>query len=814
MRWKKIRIKGLGPFRDEVELDLEALSGDIVAITGENGSGKTTLLELLIAALDRHCSSRGPIVDLSSSRGAFFETDIEFRGAHRIRHIVDGISRSSEALILDSTGRPELKTTKVSKFKKWISANFPDTSVLYNGQFAAQGQKGLLGLKPGPRKSVILEALGCSELEDMATRAAQNGRLSLKDLEALNGRLSDERRRGGGLETAQAALETSIESESRAEYELEQSTIALESAQKALDLSISEARDSERRRDLGNDLGELRITRAGISDRLQKNRGILERRSEVDGAVERASELQAAASELEREVSGIRESIAAKKAEIGAGRSAQSTAESRLRSVGNLIDDEVDILASMPDCRAAAESLEGLRADAGELETRLEAAKSGYDIERALLIGGMADRIENLRRGLHRIKNGGFRPALRAAATLDLDDKFAKIILDAPATAAAHKSEIDGIEPELVEARAAVADADRKSSRLEAMDSARGRLQAAERESDELNLSIDERKKAVQALEVEVSELGAQVERLQARAAEIAGERRSVDTTASLKAHLDNAETRIGELEPQLSSIDEDIRKIDRELFAIPVPEIEPHSRAVERNRSAVERLTGSAADAGRRIEKARVALALAREAVERAAESRERQSELELQAAAVEQSSTDWKRLSIDLGKKGLQAFEIDCAGPELTSIANDLLHNCYGPRFTVSVETTRLDSTGKKELEGCEIRVIDSESGRDAAGETFSGGEQVIIDLPLRLALAAVANDRAQSECRPTLVFDESAAAVSKKNAPAYMAMLRRAASTIDADKILIVTHAPWIETLADSVVRIKNRRIDVIR
>ena len=84
MKWESIKVRGLGPFRDEVELDLSKL-GDamVVAVSGTFGAGKSTLLELGIpGALDRRTPTRGTLLDLATARDAYLRRDIPMRGTH------------------------------------------------------------------------------------------------------------------------------------------------------------------------------------------------------------------------------------------------------------------------------------------------------------------------------------------------------------------------------------------------------------------------------------------------------------------------------------------------------------------------------------------------------------------------------------------------------------------------------------------------------------------------------------------------------------------------------------------------------------
>jgi exonuclease SbcC len=149
---------------------------------------------------------------------------------------------------------------------------------------------------------------------------------------------------------------------------------------------------------------------------------------------------------------------------------------------------------------------------------------------------------------------------------------------------------------------------------------------------------------------------------------------------------------------------------------------------------------------------------------------------------------------------RDGLQAAEVDAAGPELTELVNDLLRTCVGPRWTVTIETQKLSADGKKLLEGCEVRVLDTVAGREGAAETFSGGERVLLGEAVSLALSMLACRRA-GLVGVTLVRDETGAALDPANGRAYVAMLRRAAELVGARQVLFVSHSPELAELADA-------------
>jgi hypothetical protein len=98
------------------------------------------------------------------------------------------------------------------------------------------------------------------------------------------------------------------------------------------------------------------------------------------------------------------------------------------------------------------------------------------------------------------------------------------------------------------------------------------------------------------------------------------------------------------------------------------------------------------------------------------------RQAHVANRIAKVETELGNWNLFAKCMGNDGLIALAIDDAGPALSGLANDLLLACYGPRFTVSIQT--LVETGKGEQkEGFDILVHDGESGESKSVGLMSG-------------------------------------------------------------------------------------------
>lgn len=157
------------------------------------------------------------------------------------------------------------------------------------------------------------------------------------------------------------------------------------------------------------------------------------------------------------------------------------------------------------------------------------------------------------------------------------------------------------------------------------------------------------------------------------------------------------------------------------------------------------------------------------------------------------------WKHLQKALGREGVQALEIDAAGPEVSDLTNELLHACYGSRFSVSLETAALKADGKGTKEVFELRVIDSERGTEGSADQLSGGEKVLVSEALALAIA-IYNARRSSVPLEDLFRDECAGALSSDNAVRYIEMLRKAIDLGGFHRCYFVAHQPELWDLAD--------------
>jgi exonuclease SbcC len=787
MRLEKIRARHLGPF-DDYTLDLSNVPGPLVAITGLNGAGKSTLLELAFpGAMYRQTPTRGSLVDLATARDSLLEVQLVNGSTWTFRHLIDSMSGKSEAVVLDAAGVSALPDTKVKSFDRWAAAHLPAPEILYSCMFAPQGAGGFLAAKPGERKATLLRVLGVERLEALAENARNHERAARLAYERILARITEARGDSPSLEAAEQAYQAARDAAELADAALTNGRAiyqrAIADARTAEDELRAKRSQAERRARVQAELDAARGTLAGVDERLRNNRAVLENAGAIRSAAKQAAELPAEIARVTGE---------AQTAEADAKRHAEFVrdADARLSALRSRVARATEALAGREAVAAAVAALPDLESAASDAARAVTEADTALDELQGQRVEGADDRIKFLRQGLETIVRRPANPDAVAASALEHDDTAVALARDLP-------SKLDAVRAAARSAKDRKAVADRKLSDARAAAARQTSLTAAEEDrrvaTSEGKDLADRRTEAAAAADARAKDARA----LAGRAAALSAELAAAQALAARADALTRAETRIAELEPQTEAAHASVSRLETELTGTPDP------GPLDTVAWPADPTPSLEAAAGR----ARSELVGAEQRVETARAAAGRVSALDEERARAEIELADWARLAADLGRDGLQAAEIDAAGPELTELVNAFLHECHGPRFTVRVETQRASSDGKRMLEGCEVVVLDTQNGREAAGETFSGGERVIISEALSLALTVLACRRAGIEGM-SLVRDESGAALDPANARVYVAMLRRAATIVRADKVLFVAHDPEIWSLADSQISISAK------
>lgn len=796
MRLESVRLKHLGPF-DDYTLDLSQL-GDarLIAICGKNGVGKSCLLELAIpGALYRTTPTRGGLTDLATARDAMLESVISVgEQTYTIRHLVDAISRNGESVVTNGTGQPVYKSTKVSVYDTFAARHFPTEEELFVSTFAPQGSAGFIGLTDGERKAVLLRVLGISRYEKLAEKARKRAAEKRNALATLEARIADERGRSKPVADADYALATAQEAVTSADHRLAQAREELADAQasaSSVDRLVAEyAAAREKRTGLLTRRRESMARQVDLEARITNNRAVLTLAVEIRQAVADLERLRTDAARIAAEIATGRTAISRIETEQAALQKRRAAAATRSERAAARLNDRVRI-------EVAVQDLPEYETDEEKAFDLVFERQMALDAIRRQHVAGMGERVQGLRGGLEHIAaiglgdHSALRPRDIAANTLSADDEAERLARELPEYEKTALLALDGARTAWTAAQQATAEARQLAARMPEILTAEADYAeavseggAVETQAAALAEQHDEVRRELQrALESQTTNSGAIAE---------------AEPLAKQAEALTRAETRIAELEPQEQAVTRELAGLAAEIEAIPEPPADPVAPDIA---GALQRTQAVESEA----RTAHAALAVAERQATEATESEARLAVLIGEKLGIEADLADWNRLADDLGKSGLQALEIDAAGPELTARVNDLLHHCVGSRFSVLINTQPLSADGKRTLEGCEILVTDTVGGREAEASTFSGGERVIIGESISLALTMLGCQRTGVE-RPTLVRDETGAALDPENARAYVGMLRRAADFVGADRVLVVSHSPDVVALADARVQVQ--------
>jgi exonuclease SbcC len=134
---------------------------------------------------------------------------------------------------------------------------------------------------------------------------------------------------------------------------------------------------------------------------------------------------------------------------------------------------------------------------------------------------------------------------------------------------------------------------------------------------------------------------------------------------------------------------------------------------------------------------------------------------------------------------KRGVPAWIIETAVPELERAANEILTGLTENRLHVRFETQREIRTGEMR-EALDIVISDDLGSRPY--ELYSGGEAFRIDFAIRIALSRLLARRAGAHLR-SLFIDEGFGTQDARGREQLISAIHRVQD--DFDRILVITH-----------------------
>lgn len=810
MKPLSLRLKGFKGIRegllklDDITIDFTTLAdAQLVALSGGNGDGKTTLIDNMHPYLTmpsragadglgafsyyEHVALPENIKDFVFAHGGQVyrqELVIRLSGSRRKMesYLFVGLDDAWVPVQLDDG---TISDGKVETYRRCIEAVVGNEETFFISQFAAQGRRQLAHYKNGEIKTLMADLLGAEPIRALGAKGAETAKLlkvalaqlrqeqasgeqdvgqvaaqlsSLGDTQSrIELRANDKQRLHGALQAArdtmthlQVAQEAAAQNEARrAALRLERQACIDEGQSVIRDCDTQVVRDEARRQELA------RRVAARIGDAQARRQALRQEQGRLDVVIRQGVAVARARARLPltERVAGLRAARV-------------QTMNETMASLGQLLIDGRGIANT---CASIEREAGAATLRAQELATRLgltnEVPCAGSDlqgrcklltdaVEAKQLVPMVGRDLQGLQEDLRRTQAQGF----------DVKRDIERLMTELGAT------DVDGCNR-------ALARAQRQQTRTAAQAKRRAMLAAREGEIAQAGA----RRAAVDA---EVVQLLSSPD---AETSEEVVERSEIE--AALKALGARREALAVQYRAKVMAVDE-------AAAALPPAFDRPHLAAAE---AAVQQ----AAFAVQQAEQDHVAAVrshqAAIEAQQRLADARARLVDVRARVLYIERELATWSLFARCMSNDGLIALSIDDAGPALSQLANELLLTCYGPRFTVSIQTQIQNAKGELS-EGFDIFVHDGNTGEAKSVKLMSGGERVWINEALTRAIALYLAQNSGHRYE-TLFSDESDGPLDPERKRMFMQMKREVLRLGGYEREYFISQTPELTAMADA-------------
>ena len=850
MRLHSLKTRGVGmPFRaSEVQIDFDALPDGLVALVGENGSGKSHLLELsgpatLFRSFASYDESFGDHV-APGVRDAVSELVFSI-GPDRFRAMVQcdpgfgGGRGKTEALLSRQVGNDwtPVAGPLVREYDEAIGRILPSKELFLASVFACQGGEGsFFGLAKAARKDLFGAMLGLAHLQENSEQSRGHAQSVLQRLERVREDIGAAAARAERCSDLAAAIETKTAALAALDAQLASARKSVEAAQ--ADLAAAKHALSKGEAEVAATSRERARVEAERDQAQQKVGALTVRLEQIAEALASADQVRTAAARLARVDEELRQAQDVERTTAESLRPIDAQIATLEAQRTALVADHKRVSAELEAARAAeirAAAAEKLERDMAAQKELLECASAAIDAcagRKPDLVSAARDEQDLI---LKRRTLTASRDELSPRTGLLSQVPGVPECEGCPLTADARRARERLAEVERELAELPVIDGTPAADALRALEEKHEGHEAERRRAHgwiidhapnvaQLAQDRDAAAKAP-ALEAELARIVADGAGMRAqldaareqqaghaaahaaaaqRMAELTKERDGLAEIAGKLERIAAAEAQKAEIEAALGTAKGDALAAAAALAELADVDIVPL-------RDQVGGATLEAVRANERLEVADANASMVRSDLAKLTGERgalgspaDDLANLRAREEALVRDAGDWALLEKALGRDGIQALAIDAAGPTVSAIANDLLSACYGPRFSLSLETTAQTKDGKKQREVFDIRILDAEAGREA--KQGSGGEMVLLDEALRLALAIFNTQRSGVPLR-TLWRDETTGALSPENADRYVSMLRRAMELGGFERCLFIAHAEAVWQQADARIFIAN-------
>ena len=831
---KSLRLKNFkgllaGAGLDDVTIDFSGLAGT-VALVGRNGMGKTTILDnchpfrLMPYKLRKSTSGWSTAAfnyyDQCSGE-ARKELEFEMGGTlYKSVILIDSDKRKQEAYLYrwdGASGWFPLNDGKTKTYDARVDAICGSPSLFFTSVFRSQGAKNLSDYTRGDIMGIVAELLNIDRIREQGQKAKAVADAILADRDNLGFQVSQLRaslEHEEGVAQSLAGLRQDLESAKKSVSDASASISSLQEDLKNSEAAIaSRSGDKKRLQEKQTELStveseaeacatamvsdqheveaEIRAVVSGRDDATRTIDGDMaaasgdlqtattrfqQQRASVDEQLARAEKLISGAiliREKAAEEDRLQDSISALQEDLFSCSDEESSVQQELRRLQSLEDNLKAEERVLADLRRRSEMLDSLDCRADEsgwvndvcplLEDAIKARNSLEEVSARVV--EMAGVIEQAQAN---------DPAGKLTAVKAKAEDLRRTMADNRA-ALEEVRKFSKLLPELEQAETKVADLRERILELE------GDLETAKLRFGEVSDRLGSRRKKL------VEDSNSRVEAL----------------TGKLQRVVSDGAAKQEQFSKRMDALRSEIQSLELLLLGDHEADVERLKREIAEQESAKE-----TADASVRDLSVKIGAAEAR--MEEFGKVRVQIGNLEQSMAAMDIDAADWRLLQKACSNDGIIALEIDDAGPSISSIANDLLRTCYGPRYSIRIETQAEKANGGSK-EAFDITVFDSVTDESKSITEMSGGQVCWIEDALTRAICLF-NINRSDRVFGTLFSDEKDGALDADRKNEFMAVKRRSLELGSHGLELFITQTPELIDLADGVIRLEPGKVEV--
>ncbi len=806
---KKLHLKhfigikaGLG--RDEITIDFEHLAGDskLIALVGVNGAGKSTILD------NSHPFRVMPSRAGGYSPGSFsyfdniYGTDAaktfewEHNGVHYRTSLVfkmPGKTKKQEAYLHQLNGDDWVPVVaadgmvsdgKTTTYDKVLESIVGTSEMFFSSAFASQGRRPLSAYGNGEIKGLLSELLGLDHVRELGEKAKAVSKQLTVRLDGMRGDIE---------RVASAEHEQSTKQQELAEHKTALDTHARVRQQARLDVNESTRK-----------LADLQALKNNNTETEIRRNTLLDRQRAITSA-------------LQKQLSDIDQDIANETARLEDARKfnadEQETAHQNIADLRNNITRHQQILSQKAAIEAAVNN-------APDLVTRYDAANLFLATKQGELAAyrKMVNDRSPLTERMAALEREGTALSARVA---DLEARGA-LVDEVPCANTDMQCECQ-LLANATQARASIPGV------IKERDTRRTEYRTTKSQKEAIDKQILE----FGDIQAEVARLESDVQAIQSQIAENNKLAALADTLSNTEDAIKSAESQIAAIELRTQAGKDDLAKIEQavqsrarslherkvsikdvadteikgvrqELTALPDP---TDTNALVESENAVETADRRLSEIERAVENANTQIARLEGELSALSCSLRDAAQVKALAATVESEITHWSMLAKAMSNDGIISLSIDDAGPTLASLTNDLLLACFGPRFSIRLDTQRQTAKGDMK-EAFDITVFDAERDDEKSVSSMSGGEKIWINEAITRAMALyLAQQSGQHyDC---LFSDESDGALDPERKQQFMDMKRKVLELGGYQSEIFISHTPELWGMADTVIDMEGFR-----